>query len=150
MAAGIMLVSRKTPVVRQSKQEPHMTRYASCVLSSLMMALVCVSSPARADDLSDCTQPSDMPRAIAGCSNLLATGGLSLDLATAYRNRSAAYAAMGDFERAEQDYREAVALDPAYVKSAGSEDRDTGVVTLNLSDSDVLNRRAEMEVPDRR
>ena len=78
---------------------------------------------ALADDLADCTQPSDLPRAIAGCTSLLEAGA-SRDFAIAYRNRSSAYAALGDFERAEQDYHHAVALNPDYVKVSSGDDSD--------------------------
>jgi tetratricopeptide (TPR) repeat protein len=69
-----------------------------------------------ADDLSDCTQASDLPRVIVGCTNLLSAPSAPHDnSAIAYRNRSSAYAALGDFERAEQDYHRAIALNPQYV-----------------------------------
>jgi tetratricopeptide (TPR) repeat protein len=78
---------------------------------------------ALADDLADCTQPSDLPRAIAGCTNLLEAGA-SRHFAIAYRNRSSAYAALGDFDRAEQDYHHAVALNPDYVKVSSGDGSD--------------------------
>jgi tetratricopeptide (TPR) repeat protein len=72
-----------------------------------------------ADDLSDCTQASDLPHVIVGCTNLLSAPSVLHDnSAIAYRNRSSAYAALGDFERAEQDYHRAIALNPAYVDLA--------------------------------
>jgi tetratricopeptide (TPR) repeat protein len=75
-----------------------------------------------ADDLSDCTQASDLSRVIVGCTNLLAAPSAPHDnRAIAYRNRSSAYAALGDFERAEQDYHRAAALNPQYVDSSHQE-----------------------------
>jgi tetratricopeptide (TPR) repeat protein len=72
-----------------------------------------------ADDLSDCTQAGDLPHVIVGCTNLLAAPSAPHDnRAIAYRNRSSAYAALGDFARAEQDYHRAVALNPQYVDSS--------------------------------
>jgi tetratricopeptide (TPR) repeat protein len=91
----------------------------------LALAASCVLRPAvaLADDLADCTQPSDMPRAVAGCTKLIEAS-TSPNLAIAYRNRSSAYAALGDFERAEQDYHHAVALNPDYVKLSRGNDSD--------------------------
>ena len=80
-------------------------------------------SGALADDLADCTQPNDLPRVIAGCTSMLEAG-TSRHFAIAYRNRSSAYAALGDFERAEQDYHLAVALNPDYLKVSGADDSD--------------------------
>ena len=60
--------------------------------------------------------------------------------AIAYRNRSIAHAVMGNFERAENDYREAIALDPSYRKSAVSDkddsERPRASVELSLSEPD--------------
>ena len=93
------------------------------LILGLTLGTACVLRPADAlaDDLADCTQPSDLPRVVAGCTKLLEAGASS-DLAIAYRNRSSAYAALGDFERAEQDYHHAVALNPDYLKSSSSDD----------------------------
>jgi tetratricopeptide (TPR) repeat protein len=93
------------------------------LLLGLALGTICALSPAGAlaDDLADCTQPSDLQRAIAGCTGLLEAG-TSRHLAIAYRNRSSAYAALGDFEHAEQDYFSAVALNPDYVKLSGPDD----------------------------
>ena len=130
-----------------------MSNGASWMLSSLVFAAACVIPPARADDLSDCTQPSDMPRVIAGCSKLLTTSTTpSSFVAIAFRNRSTAYAAMGDFERADDDYRDAIALDPTYRKSAGS-DKDNGdepPTSVELKLSDPHSRRIDIELPARR
>jgi hypothetical protein len=91
----------------------------------LLIGAACGGMPAYADDLADCTQPRDMPRVIAGCTSLLAAPERSAQyLALVYRNRSAAYAAMGDFERAEQDRHQAIALNPDYQKTARDDDRD--------------------------
>jgi tetratricopeptide (TPR) repeat protein len=89
------------------------------------LGVACVFRPtgALADDLADCTQPSDLPRAIAGCTNLLEAA-TSRHFAIAYRNRSSAYAALGDFDRAEQDYHLAVALRPDYLKVSRGDDSD--------------------------
>ena len=67
-------------------------------------------------DLIDCMQPKDMPRAVAGCTGLLETSATHPNVAMVYRNRSNAYAALGDFERAEQDYQRAFAANPNYLK----------------------------------
>ncbi len=85
----------------------------------LVFAVTCTLLPAAAfgDDLSDCSQPNDMPRVVAGCTNLL-QGRSSQYHYIAYRNRSSAYAAPGDFERAEQDYQQAIALNPQYLNSS--------------------------------
>ena len=87
----------------------------------LAFAVACTLLPAAAfaDDLSDCSQPNDMPRVLAGCTNLLRAGGTQ-NRYIAYRNRSSAYAALGDFERAEQDYQHAIALNPQYLDSSGA------------------------------
>jgi len=88
------------------------------LISTLIFAVaeIFIPGPAFADDLSDCTQASDLPRVIVGCTNLLSARTIPHDnSAIAYRNRSSAYAALGDFERAEQDYRHAIALNPHYL-----------------------------------
>jgi len=129
-----------------------MSNSASWVLSSLVFATAFIILPARADDLSDCTQPSDMPRVIAGCSKLLNTSTtLSSLAAIAFRNRSAAYAAMGDFQRAEEDYREAIALDPAYRRSARSDEdaSDQPLASVELRLSDPASRRPDLNLPVR-
>ena len=112
----------------------------------LLIGAVGGGSPARADDLADCTQPSDMPRVIAGCTSLLVAHEQSAPyLALVYRNRSAAYAAMGDFERAEQDRHLAIALNPDYQKAARDDERDTnrvGAVELKLTESNGGGRNA--------
>lgn len=112
----------------------------------LLVGTVCGCIPARADDLADCTQPSDMPRVIAACTSLLVAPERSAPyLALAYRNRSAAYAAMGDFERAEQDRHLAIALNPDYQKASRDDERDTnrvGAVELKLSGSNGGGRNA--------
>ena len=84
----------------------------------LAFALACMLLPgaAFADGPSDCSQPNDMTRVLAGCTNLLQAGGTQ-NRYIAYRNRSSAYAALGDFERAEQDYQHAIALNPQYLNS---------------------------------
>jgi tetratricopeptide (TPR) repeat protein len=56
-----------------------------------------------------------MPRAVAGCTNLIEAATESHHLAIAYRNRSSAYAALGEFERAEQDYEQAITLNLGYM-----------------------------------
>ena len=112
----------------------------------LLVGTACGCIPARADDLADCTQPSDMPRVIAGCTSLLAAPERSAQyLALVYRNRSAAYAAMGDFERAEQDRHQAIALNPDYQIAARDDDRDAhqvGAVELKLSGSNGSGRNS--------
>jgi tetratricopeptide (TPR) repeat protein len=89
------------------------------LISSLALGIAAILQPVTAfgDDLADCTQPSDMPRVVAGCTGLLeARTTTHHNVAIAHRNRSSAYAALGDFERAEQDYHRAVALNPDYLK----------------------------------
>jgi tetratricopeptide (TPR) repeat protein len=85
----------------------------------LAFAVACTLLPAAAfaDDLSDCSQPNDMPRVIAGCTNLLSARTTQYHF-IAYQNRSSAYAALGDFERAGQDYQQAIALNPQYLDSS--------------------------------
>jgi tetratricopeptide (TPR) repeat protein len=85
----------------------------------LVFAIACTFLPpaAFADDLSDCSQPNDMSRVVAGCTNLLQAPTTQHHY-IAYRNRSSAYAALGDFERAEQDYQHAIALNPQYLNSS--------------------------------
>jgi tetratricopeptide (TPR) repeat protein len=87
----------------------------------LAFAVACtlLLAAAFADDLSDCSQPNGMPRVLAGCTNLLQAGSTQHGY-IAYRNRSSAYAALGDFERAEQDYQHAIALNPQYLNSSGA------------------------------
>ena len=102
---------------------PKLTKAVLTLCLALGVASVFCPTGALADDLADCTQPSDLLRAIAGFSSLL-DAGTSRHFAIAYRNRSSAYAALGDFERAEQDYHHAVALNPDYVKVSSGDDSD--------------------------
>jgi tetratricopeptide (TPR) repeat protein len=67
-------------------------------------------------DLIDCMQPNDMPRVVAACTGLLEANATHPHVAMVFRNRSNAYAALGDFERAEQDYQCAIAANPNYLK----------------------------------
>jgi tetratricopeptide (TPR) repeat protein len=57
-----------------------------------------------------------MPRVVAGCTGLLEANTTHPHVAMVYRNRSSAYAALGDFERVEQDYQRAIAANPNYLK----------------------------------
>jgi len=102
---------------------PKLTEAVLMLGLALGAAGVLRPSGALADDLADCTQPSDLPRAIAGCTGLL-DAGTSRHFAIAYRNRSSAYAALGDFDRAEQDYHHAVTLNPDYVIVSSGDDSD--------------------------
>ena len=82
-------------------------------LLCLIFGVACTLRPAHGDNLADCMQQTDMPRAIAACSSVIESAATSSDhRVVAFRNRSAAYAATGDFERAERDYLLAIALYP--------------------------------------
>lgn len=82
-------------------------------LLCLMFGVACTLQPAHGDNLVNCMQQTDMPRAIAGCSSVIESAATSSDdRLIAFRNRSAAYAATGDFERAENDYILATSLYP--------------------------------------
>lgn len=97
-------------------------RLASPVLrvrmSCLAIGIAGILQPITAfgGDLIDCMQPNDMPRVVAGCTGLLEANTTHPHVAMVHRNRSIAYAALGDFERAEQDYQRAVAANPNYLK----------------------------------
>jgi hypothetical protein len=87
-------------------------------MSCLVIGIAGILQPISAfgGDLIDCMQPNDMPRVIAGCTGLLEANTTHPHVAMVYWRRSSAYAALGDFERAEQDYQRAVAANPKYLK----------------------------------
>jgi tetratricopeptide (TPR) repeat protein len=93
--------------------------FASRLGLAFAVACALLVAAAFADDLSDCSQPNDLPRVLAGCTKLLQAGPAQ-DGYIAYRNRSSAYAALGDFEHAEQDYQNAIALNPPYLNSSAA------------------------------
>jgi tetratricopeptide (TPR) repeat protein len=69
--------------------------------------------PASAEMVEDCTQSQDPNQRISGCSAIIDSGKLQgKDLALVHYSRGLAYAARGDYERAIDDYDEALDLDP--------------------------------------
>lgn len=82
--------------------------WTAIALGALLWATV-----ARADPLADCDS-DDAERIVAGCSVVIARGGLAdADLAIAYSRRSDGYLAFGKFDDAFTDRAKALALDPA-------------------------------------
>jgi tetratricopeptide (TPR) repeat protein len=78
-----------------------------------LMMLIGGTAPAAADQAaSDCFS-DDFPRRIQGCSDLIATPGLSpSELALAYSARGLAYSVQGRYELALPDYDASLKLDP--------------------------------------
>jgi tetratricopeptide (TPR) repeat protein len=79
----------------------------------VVLAALLWTAPAQADPIADCDS-DDAERIVAGCSVVIARGGLAdADLAIAYSRRSDGYLAFGKFDDAFADQAKALALDPA-------------------------------------
>lgn len=84
------------------------------LLVAVALALAAMPGSARADDQEDCTS-EDNDRRIAGCTGVLATPGLSPDMAAlAYAMRALAYSIKGQYDEALGDYDRAIALNPDF------------------------------------
>src|SRR5215813_12817425 len=78
----------------------------------LFIALGLPAPAASADDATSCRQAKG-DAAIAACDHAIASGTFKgSDLAGLYASRGAAYTAAGDYNRAVQDFDQAVSLDP--------------------------------------
>ncbi|KAA6463006.1 tetratricopeptide repeat protein [Acidobacteria bacterium AB60] len=85
-----------------------------CLLFGAALAATGCSSQ---EDLSKC-RSTDPDIKIAGCTALIQTGNVTTqDLSTFYNNRGAAYFDKHDFDRAIQDYNEAIRLNPKLATS---------------------------------
>lgn len=83
------------------------------VLYLLMAFLFLATSPARADDWTNCKAGGGDAR-IAACTRMIEKGGQSpRDLASAYRFRAVAYGRQKEKEKADADLKEAMRIDPA-------------------------------------
>ncbi len=85
---------------------------------SLIAVVLFVSSltaPARAGMVEYCNHMRDPDLGIGGCTAVIRSGEYSgKNLAIAYNNRGNAYANLGEYRRAIQDYDQALRLDPGY------------------------------------
>ena len=74
-------------------------------------------SPAAADDGETCTSSLRSDAAIAACTRAIASGQYTAENAAAlYTSRALAYGAKGQFDRAVQDFDEAIRLDPQFAQ----------------------------------
>src|SRR5947209_5934647 len=76
------------------------TMLAALLALGAMVGIAHILQPITAfgGDLIDCMQPNDMPRVVAACTGLLEANTTHPHVAMVYRNRSIAYATLGDFE----------------------------------------------------
>ena len=85
-------------------------------LLSLIAVILFVSSLtalARAGMVEDCVQERDRELQIGGCTAVIRSGQYSgRNLGTAYNNRGIAYADLGEYRQAIEDYDQALRLDP--------------------------------------
>ncbi len=89
-----------------------MNRIAYAALAAVALFSM-AGAPARAGDLNTCEDGMHEPVDIDVCTRVIESGSLSRDdLAVAYLFRGDAYAGLGQYARAIQDYDEAIRLDP--------------------------------------
>ncbi len=96
-----------------------MSRFAAAPVMLLALAVALVSTPAGADydtDIQACVSGEDAPDlVIAACGRLIQSGQFDgAGLSIAYNNRGAAYANKGAYDRAIQDFDQAIRLNPGY------------------------------------
>jgi lipoprotein NlpI len=95
-----------------------LTRF--CAVGMLFAGMLCSAPPAAADDAVSCQKGSD-DVAIAACSRLIASGRFSArNLGTLYFNRGIAYKHKGQYDRAIQDYDQAIRLNPRQAEAFSS------------------------------
>src|SRR5262245_52673496 len=98
------------------------------VLASFL--LIGVQS-ALADDSADCRSADDA-QAVAACTRLVQSGGLTgHELAVAYYHRGQAMAHLGKPQNAISDFRQAIVIDPRFVAAFN----DLGLALLQLRDN---------------
>ena len=103
------------------------------VVAFLMFAGPVSVSRALADDADTCEKATSADVAIVACTSAISSGRLQgHDLAAAYNNRGFAYMANGDYERAIDDYNQAIELDPKYAFAYN----DRGVAYYGKGDYD--------------
>ncbi len=88
---------------------------------SLIAVVLFVSSlaaPARAGMGEDCNQDYDRGLNISGCTALILSGQLSVrNLVIVYNRRGLAYADLGKYHQAIEDYDQTLRLDPGYARA---------------------------------
>ena len=107
-------------------------------LIAVVVFLSALAAPARAGMVGDCGQQYDRDLQISGCTAAIRSGQWQgKDLAWAYTNRGVAYADLGEYRRAIDDYDQALRLDPgnaiAYTGRANARCR-SGHVEAALDD----------------
>lgn len=98
---------------------------------AIFAAVLVLALPARAGVVDDCNQDRDPDRRISGCTAVIRSGDYSgKDLAAAYTNRGNAYDDLGEYNRAIDDYTEALRIEPGYASAYNNR----GVSYDNLGD----------------
>ena len=91
-----------------------MNRFLVAVGLALLLSVP--QSATRADELEDCKQQEDLPRSIAGCTEIIDAKPDSQELlAVAHIFRGVAYTRTGKFDLAVADYMRVIEIDPADV-----------------------------------
>lgn len=96
-------------------------------------AILTLGSPARADDVDDCTQQTDMDLSIKGCTAMIESGTYSKQItAASYVLRGLAYSQKQQFDRAVADYTSAIKLNPKSAEAYNN--RGAAFLKLNRFD----------------
>jgi lipoprotein NlpI len=98
--------------------EDHLAEESVRLFAAILVLMFASGSPAwgqRSDDAQRCAKISDPDQRLPFCIAAIESGKLSAaDLAVTLNNRGLAYQSQGDYERAIQDYDQAVRLNPSY------------------------------------
>jgi tetratricopeptide (TPR) repeat protein len=109
------------------------------VLMTLFGASAVLLGEAQQENWSRCNS-DDPDRKIGGCSAVIQSGQeTGTNLANAFRGRGSAYAHKGDYDRAFQDYDQALRLNPSYAHGffgRGLVYEHKGDIDYAISDSD--------------
>ena len=103
------------------------------ILLTLACSAICLTKPARADDLIACSKSKAVNEAIAACTRVIKSGKLSgRPLARVYFFRMARWQAKGDQDRVLEDWSEVSKHDPTFIDKPLNFDIDkSGIVSAN-------------------
>jgi tetratricopeptide (TPR) repeat protein len=94
------------------------TRRTALAVPVTLAVLLALAAPARADLTEDCVQSRDLDLGISGCTSVIQSGQyFGKDLSWAYNNRGTNNMLLGNYDRAIEDYDQALRLDPGYALS---------------------------------